>query len=75
MKYWVLYVVNGELQIGDGKITEWPTLDKAKKKYFQLCAAHTDAEGVNTATVMIVDEQLDVPEGCKQFISNAAQSE
>lgn len=57
MKYYVIYVSNGALQID--KITEWSDLDSAKVKYFDICKTLTNEKSVEKATVEILDEQLD----------------
>ena len=57
MKYYVIYVVNGSLQVD--KITEWSDLDSAKVKYFDVCKNLTNEKSVTKATVEILDEQLD----------------
>ena len=74
-KYWVMYVVNGELQLGSGKITEHGTLDSAKKKFHEICASFVDEPTVLTATVVVMDQQKNTPEGCREFISHPEPEE
>lgn len=70
MKYYVIYVVNGALQVE--KITEWSALDKAKSKYHDVCKTLWNEPTVNTATVAILDSQLDCVMDYKEFISHPA---
>ena len=68
MKYYVIYVSNGALQVD--KITEWSNLDSAKAKFHDVCKTLWSAPDVVTATVKILDSQLDNVEGCKEFITH-----
>ena len=58
MKYYVIYVSNGALQVD--KITEWSDLNSATTKFYNVCATLSNAEDVIKANVKILDEQLDV---------------
>ena len=71
MKYYVIYVSNGTLQVD--KITEWSDLNSAKVKYFDICKLLTNEKSVETATVKILDSQLDVVEDYKEFISHPVE--
>ena len=68
MKYYVIYVSNGALQVD--KITEWSNLDSAKAKFHDVCKTLWNAPDVKTASVKILDSQLDNVEGYKEFISH-----
>lgn len=68
MKYYVIYVTNGVLQID--KITEWSDLDKAKSKFHDICKTLWATKDVETASVKIFDSQLDVVDGYKEFIDH-----
>ncbi len=71
MKYYVIYVSNGVLQVD--KITEWSDLDKAKAKYHDVCTTLWNEKSVVTATVKLLDSQLDVVEDYKEFISHLVE--
>ena len=71
MKYYVIYVVNGALQVD--KITEWSDLDKAKSKYHDICKTLWNEPTVITATVAVLDAQLDTVDGYKEFISHSVE--
>lgn len=66
MKYYVMHVSNDNLQIQD--ITEWGNLESAKAKYHGLCQALWAEPSVISATVKIVDTQLDTVEDYKEFV-------
>lgn len=68
MKYYVIYVSNGALQVE--QITEWSNLDSAKAKFHDVCKTLWNAPDVSTASVKILDSQLDNVEGYKEFISH-----
>lgn len=72
MKYWVQKIINGELQLGDGAITEHSTIESAKTKFHQVCASMWNAPTVITGYVVIIDQQFTVVES--EFISHTAQS-
>ena len=73
MKYYVIYVSNGALQVE--KITEWSNLDSAKVKFHDVCKTLWNAPDVSTASVKILDSQLDNVEGYKEFISHPVVEE
>lgn len=65
MKYAIIKVINGNYFIHAEGIT---VLDNAKTQYHGLCQTLWNASDVISAYVMIVDEQLDVVEGYKEYI-------
>lgn len=70
MKYYVIYVVNGALQINE--ITEWGNLNSAKSKFHDVCKVLWAEPTVLTASVRILDSQLDTVEDYKEFITHPA---
>ena len=66
MKYAIIKVVNGNYAIHAEGITD---IGKAKVNFFGLCQSLWNADDVLTACVMITDENLDVVEGYREFIS------
>lgn len=70
MKYYVIYVVNEALQLN--KITEWGNLDSAKSKFHDVCKTLWAEPTVLTASVRILDSQLDIVEDYKEFITHPA---
>jgi hypothetical protein len=70
MKYYVIYVSNGALQVD--KITEWSDLDSAKVKYFDICKILTNEKSVTKAVVKILDEQLDTVQNYTEVIVHNA---
>lgn len=65
MKYAIIKVSNGNYVIQAEGITD---LNNAKVTFHGLCQSLWNAPDVITAEVAIVDEQLDVVEGYKEFI-------
>lgn len=65
MKYAIVKVINGNYFIHAESITD---LASAKMQYHGLCQTLWNASDVANAYVMIVDEQLDVVEGYKEYI-------
>lgn len=65
MKYSIIKVINGNYFIHAEGITE---LSSAKVQFHGLCQTLWNAPDVLNAYVMIVDEQLDVVEGYKEYI-------
>ena len=65
MKYAIIKVVNGTYSIHAEGIT---SIASAKVNYHGLCQTLWNAADVANAYVAIVDEQLDVVEGYKEFI-------
>jgi hypothetical protein len=70
MKYAIIKVINGNYFIHAEGIT---ALSSAKTQFHGLCQTLWNAQDVITAFVMIVDEQLDVVEGYKEFIHHDPQ--
>ena len=69
MKYAIVKVINGHYSIHAEGIT---VLSSAKTQFHGLCQTLWNATDVVTAYVEIVDEQLDVVEGYKEFIHHEA---
>ena len=69
MKYAIIKVINGNYFVHAEGIT---ALESAKTMFHGLCQTLWNAADVLSAYVMIVDEQLDVVEGYKEFIHHAA---
>ena len=67
MKYAIAKVVNGNYSIHAEGFTD---LASAKVNYFGLCQTLWNASDVITGEVAIVDENLDVVEGYKEFIQH-----
>ena len=65
MKYAIIECVNGNYVVREEGITD---INAAKTKYHGRCQVLWNASDVITAHVAIVDEQLDVVEGYKEFI-------
>ena len=65
MKYSIIKVINGNYFIHAEGITD---LSAAKVQFHGLCQTLWNAPDVISAYVMIVDEQLDVVEGYKEYI-------
>lgn len=68
MKYYVIYVINGALQVN--QITEWGNLNSAKSKFHDVCKTLWAEPTVLTASVRILDSQLDTVEDYKEFITH-----
>ena len=69
MKYAIIKVINGSWFIHAEGISK---LESAKTQFHGLCQTLWNAQDVLSAYVMIVDEQLDVVEGYKEFIHHEA---
>ena len=69
MKYAIIKVINGNYFIHAEGITD---IANAKTQFHGLCQALWNAPDVETAYVMIADEQLDAVEGYKEFIHHEA---
>lgn len=67
MKYAIVKVINGNYSIHAEGITD---ATAAKVGFHGLCQTLWNAPDVTTAAVMITDENLDVVEGYKEFISH-----
>ena len=68
MKYAIIKVVNGNYFVHAEGITN---LASAKTQFHGLCQSLWNASDVTTATVKIVDEQLDTVDGYKEIINKA----
>ena len=68
MKYAIIKVINGNYSIHAEGIT---SLASAKTNFHGLCQTLWNAPDVISATVVIVDENLDCVEGYKEFITHA----
>jgi len=69
MKYAIIECVNGNYFVRAEGIT---TVEAAKNQYHGRAQALWNASDVITAYVAIVDEQLDVVEGYKEYIHHEA---
>lgn len=65
MKYAIIKVINGAFSVHAEGFTD---LGNTKVNYHGLCQTLWNAPDVLSAYVAIVDEQLDVVEGYKEFI-------
>lgn len=69
MKYAIIKCVNGNYAVHAEGIT---ALESAKTNFHGLCQTLWNATDVLTAHVAIVDEQLDVVDGYKEYIHHEA---
>lgn len=72
MKYAVIKVINGAYSVHAEGFT---AIESAKVNYFGLCESLWNASDVITGEVAIVDENLDVVEGYKEYIHHDATAE
>jgi hypothetical protein len=72
MKYAIVKIINGNYFVHAEGITD---LAQAKTMFHGLCQTLWNAPDVLSAYVQIVDEQLDVVEGYKEYIHHAAAPE
>ncbi len=72
MKYAIIKVINGNYSVHAEGITD---VTNAKTQYHGLCQTLWNAPDVITATVKIVDEQLDNVENYRQFITHPVEPE
>lgn len=72
MKYWVMIISNGELQLGEGKVTEHTTIESAHVKFCNVCASMWNAPDVITGYVVIFDAQFTIID--TEFIHHDAPS-
>lgn len=70
MTYGIIKVVNGSYSIHAEGFSD---VSKAKVNFHGLCQTLWNAPDVITAEVAIVDEQLDVVEGYKEFIHHEVE--
>lgn len=71
MKYAIIKCINGNFSFD----SEWDNLTSAKTSFHGLCQTLWNAPDVLAAFVSIVDEQLDVAEGYKEYIHHEPQPE
>lgn len=69
MTYAIIECINGNFFVQAEGIT---SIESAKTQYHGRCQALWNASDVLSAYVMIVDTQLDVVEGCKEYIHHEA---
>ncbi len=69
MKYAIIEVVNGSYFVYAESITD---LSAAKVQFHGLCQTLWNAPDVLTAEVAIVNEQLNIVEGYKEFVRHDA---
>lgn len=67
MKYAIIKVINGSYSVHAEGIT---ALASAKTNFHGLCQTLWNAPDVITATIKIVDENLDCVEGYKEYITH-----
>ena len=72
MKYAIIKCVNGNYSVHSEGITN---LDNAKVQYHGLCQTLWNAPDVATATVKIVDEQMNNVENYREFITHPVEPE
>lgn len=72
MKLAIIKCVNGNFSVAAEGIT---TEQAALVQYHGVCQTLWNAPDVLTGEVAIVDEQLDIYHGCKEFIRHAVQPE
>lgn len=70
MTYAIIECVNGHFFVRAEGIT---SIESAKVQYHGRCQALWNAPDVASAYVMIVNTQLDVVEGCKEYIHHSAE--
>ena len=71
MKYAIIKCINGNYNVHAEGIT---ALENAKTQFHGLCQTLWNAPDVLSAHVAIIDEQLDVVEGYKEYIHHEAES-
>lgn len=70
MVYAIIQVSNGSYSVVAEGIA---SLDSAKTQFHNLCAALWNAPNVQSACVMIADQNLDAVEGYKECITHPAE--
>lgn len=71
MKYAVLAVSDGNYSV---KTEGHTSVNDARYSFYSYCAALSNDKEFQTASVMIVDENLDCVEGYKAFFSNVVET-
>ncbi len=69
MKYYVLYVANGNLAISE--IAEYGTKEQAIAKYHDVCRLMWADASVQTASVVILDSYMNTVENYREDIRKA----
>lgn len=72
MKYAIIKCINGNYSVHAEGITE---VSSAKTTFHGLCQMLWNASDVITATVKIVDENLDNVEGYRDFITHPVEEQ
>lgn len=72
MKYAIIKTINGTYKVDSEGFTD---VNKAKVKFHGVCQTLWNTSDVITACVMIVDENLDVVQGYKEFITHPVEPE
>jgi hypothetical protein len=70
MTYAIIKCINGNYSIHAEGITE---ITSAKTQFHGLCQMLWNAPDVDTAMVMIADENLDAVQGYKEFVTHRAE--
>ena len=77
-KYYVMVIVNGNLQIknsdGSNAITEWTDVDKAEGAFHSKCATYANTPEAVDATIIVVDTNFDTVKGMKRHIQHEAKA-
>lgn len=60
MKYWIMIISNGELQLGEGAITEHGTIESAHVRFCNVEASMWNAPDVITGYVVLFDAQFTI---------------
>ena len=71
MKYAIIKCSNGSFAVE----SEWTDLTQAKVKFHGVCQTLWNAPDVETAEVMIADEQLNCVDGYREFIHHETETE
>ena len=71
MKYAIIKCSNGSFSID----SEWSDLTKAKVQFHSVCKTLWNSADVIAAKVVIVDEQLNCIDNCKEFIYHETEPE
>ena len=72
MKYAVLKTSNGNFFVHAEGFTD---LSKAKVAYHDVCKVLWNSADVKTAKVMLVDEQLNCIDNCREYIHHETEQE
>ena len=72
MKYAIIVNTNGSNIVKEEGITD---ISNAKARWHYWCQVYESAPDVNTAIVMLADENLDAVEGRKEYIKHEVTTE